>query len=166
MTSPMSRRFVVFAGLLATPVATSVTQHKVPGPPRAATDERVGKLEKFFDDHNCPLKDEAAEFIEAADRNQLDWRLLPSISVVESGGGKDYRNNNVLGWANCDQRFTSVAAGIHSVARRLSHSRLYRHKSIDRILATYNPRPEYTTKVKTLMHAIRMTQVPAEASAN
>lgn len=166
MTSPLSRRIVVFAGLLAAPVATSVTQQKIPGPLRAAGDERVGKLEKFFDEHNCPLRNEASEFVEVADRYQLDWRLLPSISVVESGGGKDYRNNNVLGWANCEEGFPTVAEGIHVVARRLSHSKLYRHKSIDRILATYNPRPEYSVKVKTLMHAIRMTQATAGTSVN
>ncbi len=153
MTHPMSRRFVVFAGLLATPVVTAVTPPNSPAS-KPAPDARVGKLEKFFGDRDCPLRDHAAEFIEAADRNNLDWRLLPSISLIESGGGKDYRNNNVFGWANCKRTFPTVSDGIHMVARRLSRSRLYRHKSLDRILATYNPQPAYSLKVKTVMRSI------------
>jgi hypothetical protein len=165
MPNKLSQRLMVFAGLLATPVGSAVNPAKASAQPRAA-DARLPKLTKFFDEHHCPLRNHARDFLEAADWNHLDWRLLPSISVVESGGGKQYRNNNVLGWANCDKGFPSVVAGIHSVARRLSRSRLYRHKSLDRILATYNPRPEYSMKVKSLMRSFQFIQSPPEASAN
>lgn len=165
MTNPMSRRFVVFAGLLATPVVTAVTPASQPTS-KPIPDARVGKLQKFFGDRDCPLRTHAAEFIEVADRNHLDWRLLPSISVVESGGGKDYKNNNVFGWANCKQTFPTVSDGIHTVARRLSISRLYRHKSLDRILATYNPEPAYSLKVKSLMRSIAMARIDFAPAAN
>ena len=165
MPNTLSRRLFVAAGLLAAPVATTVTDAKPPVRPKSA-DNRLSRLAKFFDAHHCPLKNHAADFLEAADRNQLDWRLLPSISVVESGGGKEYRNNNVLGWANCAQGFPSIAAGIRTVARRLSRSQLYRNKTVDRILATYNPRPEYSMKVKTLMRSFAYIHAPVAAAAN
>ena len=168
MVSPMSRRLVVFAGLLAAPVATAVTQTKVPAPqsPVKPTDKRLSILQKFFRDNGCPLGRHAKDFIEAADRNHLDWRLLPSISMVESGGGKAYRNNNVLGWVNGEHKFPSVSAGIRTVAERLSYSRLYRHKNVDRILATYNPLPEYARRVKLMMRNIEMAGLPVESAAN
>ncbi len=165
MPNRLSKRLMVFAGLLAAPVGTAVNAAKPPLQPRSI-DARLPKLTKFFADHNCPLRDHARVFLEVADRNHLDWRLLPSISVVESGGGKQFRNNNVLGWANCEQNFPSVTAGIRTVARRLSRSHLYRHKSLDGILATYNPRPEYSMKVKSLMRSFQFIQIPEVAAAN
>lgn len=168
MASPMSRRLVVFAGLLAAPVATAVTQTKVPAPqsPLKPTDKRLTILQKFFKDRGSPLHRNAVDFIEAADRNHLDWRLLPSISMVESGGGKAYKNNNVLGWFNGEHKFATVGAGIRLVAERLSYSRLYRHKNVDRILATYNPLPEYARRVKSMMRTIEMAGLPVETAAN
>lgn len=171
MASPMSRRLVVFAGLLAAPIATAVTQTKVPKVPAPQTpqkpaDKRLSILQKFFKDNGCPLHGNAVDFIDAADRNHLDWRLLPSISMVESGGGKAYRNNNVLGWVNGQQKFPSVGAGIRTVAERLSYSRLYRHKTVDRILATYNPLPEYARRVKAMMRNIEMAGLPVKSVAN
>jgi hypothetical protein len=40
------------------------------------------------------------------------------------------------------------------VAERLANSDYYRGKSIDQILLTYNPRPQYRTKVKAVMQEI------------
>lgn len=115
---------------------------------------RSMKLKEFFSRNRCPLASDAREFIVAADQNNLDWRLLPSIAFVESGAGKRYRNNNVLGWASCHKAFSSVRAGIHTVAARLAASPLYRHKNTDQILFTYNPSPEYSQKVKAIMRTI------------
>jgi hypothetical protein len=171
MASPLSRRMLVFAGLLAAPAATAVTQQKVPllpapKTPKAKPDGRLLTLQKFFENNRCPLRYNVTDFIDAADRNHLDWRLLPSISMVESGGGKKYNNNNVLGWVNGKQGFTSVGAGIQAVALRLSSSRLYRHKDVDRILATYNPLPEYARRVKAMMRTIETAGIPGVVIAD
>ena len=127
-------------------------------PPQAATpseDPRLVRLQQFFSDNDCPAHKFAGDFIEAADNNDLDWRLLPSISYVESGGGREYRNNNILGWANAGKRFQSVRAGIHMVAERLATSPLYRDKGVDDILRTYNPEHgEYAARVKSVMRQI------------
>ena len=53
----------------------------------------------------------------------LDWRLLPSLSFVESSGGKAARNNNLFGWDSGRAAFSSAAAGIRAVASSLSEFR-------------------------------------------
>ena len=53
-------------------------------------------LRNFFDKYKCPITNLAGAFIEAADRHGLDWRLLPSIVFLETGGGKR-ENSAALG---------------------------------------------------------------------
>jgi hypothetical protein len=141
----------VAAGLLF-PAMVGVAEN--PEKAEYQDDPRRVAIERFFADRDCPLQELAADFLEAADRNGLDWRLLPSLSFVESGGGKDYTNNNVFGWANCNQKFPSVRDGIHYVAGRLSQSGLYRDKSLEDILRTYNPVGDYPSRVKRVMQQI------------
>jgi hypothetical protein len=86
-----------------------------------ATDSRFQRIRAFFQRRNCPASQYAAEFLKAADSHQLDWRLLPSIALVESGGGKVSRNNNIFGWNSARGRFPSIQAGIHTVAERLAN---------------------------------------------
>lgn len=153
MRSLVSKGLVVVAGILASPIAPKPA---IADPPvsRYQNDPRLARLKQFFTVRGCPLKDIAEEFLIAADQNSLDWRLLPSISIVESGGGKAARNNNVLGWGSASSKFNSVREGIHAVARRLSSSKLYRNKDLDGILRTYNVNAEYPTKVKQIMIAL------------
>ncbi len=93
-------------------------------------------------------------FLEAADAYSLDWRLLPSLSFVETTGGKNAHNNNMFGWDSGRAKFTSPAAGIHAVGYRLANSDAYRGKGLDRLLATYNPNPDYVRAVKSVMRSI------------
>ncbi|HEX4592913.1 MAG TPA: hypothetical protein VH157_01495 [Bryobacteraceae bacterium] len=140
-------------GLLATPVSFSLQQPSATARPEPE-DPRLHVLWQYFDDRDCPLRDSAAEFLVAADQNELDWRLLPSISMIESSGGKDYRNNNVFGWDSCRESFASVEAGIHFVASKLAKSKLYKGKNVDQKLVTYNPQPDYAPRVKAVMRAL------------
>jgi hypothetical protein len=151
------RDFLLAAGLLAAPVTASVQQYKA-APEIKETDPRLSRLEKFFAERDCPLRAAARDFLLASDENHLDWRLLPSISFIESSGGKDYRNNNVLGWASCKEKFSSVRAGIHYVAAQLGKSSRYKDKDTDRKLKTYNPLPEYGRQVKAVMRTIGCSQ--------
>ena len=115
------------------------------------TDPRLVQLREFFANSGCPVEELAEDFLIEADEHDLDWRLLPSIAIVESGGGKQSRNNNVFGWDSGNTSFQSVQAGIHHVASRLAISDLYRDKDVDDILRTYNPRPGYIRRVKSVM---------------
>jgi hypothetical protein len=159
------RDFLLVAGLLAAPVTASVQQYTASAELKEK-DPRLSRLQKFFGDRACPLRDSAKDFLVAADRNHLDWRLLPSISFVESSGGKTYTNNNVLGWASCKEKFSSVRAGIHYVADQLGKSRRYKGKDTDTKLQVYNPLPEYRQRVKAVMRAISTSSQPAMAAAD
>jgi hypothetical protein len=95
----------------------------------------------------------------------LDWRLLPSLSLIESGGGKSVRNNNIFGWGNCKVRFRTTREGIYQVASRLKNSILYKGKgSVDEMLWTYNPRQEYVQQVIAVMNRLGPV-VPVSAGA-
>jgi hypothetical protein len=122
-----------------------------------SNDPRQITLRNFFHRWECPAERYSMTFIEAADDYNLDWRLLPSLCFVESTGGKDIRNNNMFGWDSGRAQFTSPLAGIHAVGYRLSHSNLYRSKSLEGLLFTYNPDPDYVQVVKSVMRRIHPT---------
>jgi hypothetical protein len=92
--------------------------------------------------------------------------LLPSISMIESSGGKDYTNNNVFGWDSCREKFSSVRAGIHFVAAQLGRSSRYKCKDIDGKLQLYNPLPEYSQRVKAVMRSIGARSQPSLLAAD
>jgi hypothetical protein len=149
-------RSLMIAGMLAAPVA--VSQPEFPSAPSYEDDPRLETLREFFSAMDSPGQDLSEDFLWAADQHDLDWRLLPSISVIESGGGLDARNNNLFGWNNGKTFFPSVRAGIHNVASRLANSKLYRNKDLDELLRTYNPSANYPHAVKSVMRRISRTE--------
>jgi hypothetical protein len=157
MRKLFSGGLAVIAGIVSLPATGSLHTE----PSQAAlrkSDTRIERLKNFFGKFDCPAKEYSGAFIAAAERYRLDWRLLPSISYVESTGGKAARNNNMFGWNSGNTSFSSAAAGIHEVAKRLSRSRLYRSKNLDQLLATYNPTGGYAQRVKTVMEQIAPAQ--------
>ena len=152
------RKALLFVGVFGLPGAVSVSQTTVDMLARDS-DPRLQRLQEFFAERDCPLEEAAGEFLIAADRNALDWRLLPSISIIESSGGKDYRRNNVFGWGAGRESFASVHEGIHFVAARLANSKLYKDKDLDEKLNTYNPLPGYPQRVKAVMRALSAAEV-------
>ena len=145
---------LVFAGMVSLPMAvTPLHAPKTPTPDYSA-DPRLTALRTFFKRAECPAVEYAREFLDAADRYDLDWRLLPSLSFVESTGGKAARNNNLFGWDSGRAQFSSPSAGIHEVGYRLTHSNLYRDKNLDEVLTTYNPDASYAQRVKFVMRQI------------
>ncbi len=151
----VSTGLVMFAGLVAAPAANPADSST----PAVPEDSRLVRLQRFFEEKACPAHRFAEDFIEAADRNSLDWRLLPSIAMIESGGGKAYRNNNILGWGNGNLRFHSIREGIQEVARILATSPLYRNKTVDQMLRAFNPEhDDYAGRVKMVMRQIARTQ--------
>jgi hypothetical protein len=154
MRKLLSGGFAVFAGMVSVPAPGSLHAERTPVPERRQADTRLDRLKEFFSKFNCPAKEYSTDFIAAADIYSLDWRLLPSISYVESTGGKTARNNNLFGWDCGRAEFASPSAGIHEVGRKLARSRRYRAKSIDQLLATYNPIGDYARKVKSVMQRI------------
>ena len=149
----MKRRFIsAILGLLVATTATSTTQTVETSD--YSKDPRLLIIKEFFDSTGSPATGYAEEFLLAADRHRLDWRLLPSLAMIESGGGKKARNNNILGWNNGRASFPSPYAGIHYVASRLAQSKLYRGKDLQHILTIYNPHPGYPRRVQRIMRRL------------
>ena len=118
---------------------------------QAHSDSRLPALKTFFAKYRSPLAIHAAEFLKVSDRFGLDWRLMPSLVIIESGG-RNLRNNNVFGWGNGASRFSTVADSITVVADCLSNKLPYRGKSLDDKLRVYNPRRrDYSVYVRNVM---------------
>ena len=131
--------------------------HIIPPPapgPVPKPDPRTARLRQFLKSLHCPVSSMAEDFIHAADDNHLDWRLLPSIAVIESGGGKAYRSNNIFGWDQGLMSFPSIRAGLHLVAFKLGRAPLYRNLDVLGKLHYYNPDESYPGKVLAVMNRI------------
>lgn len=157
MRKLLSSGLVLFAGVVS-PLAVSPRQAPKQETPDYRKDPRSAAVSKFFEKGDCPAKALAHIFVEAADIYKLDWRLLPSLSYIESTGGKAAHYNNFFGWDSGRAHFATPSAGIHAVGYNLSHLSQYRKKSLDQLLATYNPNAEYAQKVKSVMRQIALVQ--------
>lgn len=141
---------LVFGAVLAT-WSAGVAQAD-PAAAACETDQRCEALRAFFQRHGSPLARTATVFLAAADRHGLDWRLLPAISIVETGGGRHGRKGNVFGWNSGRTRFKTIEAGIEFVAQRLARSPIYAGRTAMGILQKYNPaRKVYAERVSQKM---------------
>ena len=88
---------------------------------RPGYDYRVENLRKFLEKYNSPLAVYADEFVIYADINALDYRLVPSITGVESTFGKHipFESFNAYGWANGEYTFISWEDSIAHVSKTL-----------------------------------------------
>jgi len=158
MRKLFSNGLAVFAGVVSLPVGGSHADSAKPAAAehRSEPDRgpRLSSIRRFFERNNCPAAALSSVFLEASDTYDLDWRLLPSLSFVESTGGKAAKNNNLFGWDSGRAAFASPIACIHSVAFSLANSALYRDKDLDGILRTYNPLEGYVARVKGVMRRI------------
>ncbi len=152
MGKHLSRPWVLLVLMLALSAKTSST-HPTPRSSYADDPRRI-RLVEFFQAARSPVAVLAEDFLVAADRNHLDWRLLPGICMVETSGGKNFGGNNLFGWGSGRHRFPSVRAGVHTVASRLSNSKLYKNKELTKRLRTYNKHPGYPERVQAVMRRI------------
>jgi hypothetical protein len=150
---------VIFAGVLGIAAATMNAQEDVTKM-RRKFDLREAILRKFFKDSKCPAEEFAGIFIQEADEHGLDWRLLPSLSMIETGGGRTARGNNLFGWANGKSSFESFGEAIHHVATFLEVGKPYKGKDLTGKLLAYNKRPEYRNMVTDLMRHIAPSAFP------
>jgi hypothetical protein len=150
---------VLVAGVLGAAAATGHADQN-PTAVHPVSDIRQALLRHFLWKTNTPIRDFADTFIAEADAHHLDWRLLPSLAIVESGGGQRNRRNNLFGWNNGASRFVSATEAIHHVAQALSEARPYKGKDLRGKLAAYNPNPDYLRSVMGVMHRISPVPVP------
>ena len=108
-------------------------------------DARAKIIENFFRGYNSPLAPFSEKFIEVAEKYNLDYRLLPSIAMQESNGGKKViaDSNNPFGYGiygGSVLRFKTWEDSIERVARGLKED--YINKGLtspEEIMAKYTP---------------------------
>lgn len=124
-------------------------------------DPRVKKVALFFKRHKSPVARLAPYFVKIADANHIDWRLLPVIAFLESGGGRKYRHNNIFGWNSGKTKFSSIEEGINSVGVALGTHKHYVNKSSYDKLRTYNVHRSYVRRATLLMRQLGSSRLDA-----
>ncbi len=126
---------------------------------------RARAIDTYYAERGMPLAGYGKKMVEEALKNDIDWRLLPAISVRESTGGKHackrVKNSN-FGFGSCKINFKSVEQEIETVARNLGGNnpktaRYYDDKTTKQILEAYNPPsvvPTYAKEVMKIMDRI------------
>ncbi len=127
--------------------------------------EQAKAIDTYFSSHKMPLKGTGMKMAVEADKNNLDYRLIPAIAVEESTGGIhdcDYAEHNPFGWDSCKTSFKSDDDAIEVLAKNLSGknpntAKHYAGKPTKAILEKYNPPsvvPDYASQVMGIMSAI------------
>lgn len=126
--------------------------------------EKAEAIDAYFKRHNAPLQGYGMKFVIEAEKNGIDWRLLPAVAMRESTGGKHACKsvpNSVFGWGSCKMSFSSIDESIEIVAKNLggnnpNTSRHYKDKTTLQILRKYNSViPNYPNEVVKIMKDIR-----------
>lgn len=128
-------------------------------------EKKAELIDAYFRKYDMPLEGMGMKMVLEAEKNGLDWRLLPAISVRESTGGKnDCKKNkyNAFGWGSCKIGFNSNEEAVETVARNLGGrnpqtAKYYKDKNIKQILRAYNPPsivPRYAEQVISIMNSI------------
>lgn len=81
--------------------------------------ERAAKIDTYFRERSMPLAGHGAAMVAAAEKHDIDWRLLPAIAIRESSGGKQMCGNNPFGWGSCKIQFTSIDHAVETLAKNL-----------------------------------------------
>lgn len=132
------------------------------------TDRRVAVLYSFLDGYNSPLKYNAVDFVREADSNRLDWRLVASISGVESTFGKQlpYNSYNAWGWGIYGDnmiRFASYDEAIATISKSLREKYIdtWGAQNVYEIGRFYASSPTWAQRVVYFMNKIEPTnQLP------
>jgi len=108
-------------------------------------DAREKIVEAFFKGYQSPLANLSDKFIEVSDKFHLDYRLLPSIAMQESNGGKKIieDSNNPFGYGIYGKsvvKFSSWEEAVERVGKALREDYLNAGlKTPEQIMAKYTP---------------------------
>lgn len=83
--------------------------------------QKINQLEAFLESYRSPLAPYARVLVEVAEKYQIDWKLVPAITGVESTFGRQipYNSYNAYGWANGKYSFSSWEESIEKVTKTL-----------------------------------------------
>lgn len=109
------------------------------------TVDRAKILEKFFEQYNSPLVKNVNTFVRVADKYNIDYRILPAISCMESTCGKVLIEGtyNPFGWGvygNQHIAFESYDEAIETVGRGLNKNYFSKgYNTLAKIAPIYTP---------------------------
>ena len=89
---------------------------------KSEKDNRAEKLKKYLEMKNSPYSNKADFFVKTADKYEIDYTLLPSISGIESSFGLYLVSNsyNPFGWGGGYIYYNSWEECIESVAKGIA----------------------------------------------
>lgn len=124
-------------------------------------DSRVKILREYLGQYNSPLVSNASDFVEIADKYNLDWKLVAAISGVESTFGHQipYQSFNGWGWGIYGDnmiRFSSWTEGIETVSEglRTNYLNKWGAKDVWEIGRIYASSPTWAQRVTYFMRKI------------
>lgn len=118
-----------------------LTEHRI----EAKRVDREEVLTKFLEECNPNFAETAEAFVEVADKYDLDYRLLPAISRIESSCGRHYIEGtyNPFGWGvygNNYIGFSSYEEAIETVGKGIKENYINRgFDTPERIAPIYTP---------------------------
>lgn len=124
-------------------------------------DNRAEILQLYLERYNSPLADHAKTFIQQADANNLDWKLVAAIAGLESGYGIQIPGGSYNAWGfgiygNHVRYFTSWDDGITTVSTALRTDYLGNNPetNVYQIGARYAASPTWAARVSANMYQI------------
>lgn len=118
-------------------------------------------LRDFLKSYNSPLAPYASDFINEADKNGLDWKLVAAIAGVESYFGQQIPYNSYNGWGygvygNNVRNFESWPDGIAVVSKalRVDYLDSWGATNVYEIGAIYAADPAWANKVTHFINLI------------
>ncbi len=121
-------------------------------------DSRHLVLTSYLRAKDSPLTDYSWEFIMAADKYQLDWRLIPAIVGLESYFGHRMvpGTHNAYGWAGGYCQFSSWEESIDHVASKLRENYYNRGLVNPELIGTIYapPNPKWGKLVLSIMNEV------------
>ena len=138
---------------------------------------KADAIDSYFEEHDMPLVGTGRKMVEEAEKNNLDWRLLPAIAVRESTGGKfkcKKVEHSFFGWGSCKIGFNSNDEAIEVVAKNLggnnpNTAKHYQGKTTEEILKKYNPPSivsRYSHQVISIMNSIGEKEIILDSQNN
>lgn len=120
-----------------------------------ADDHRAEILYKYLESKHSPLAPYAPTFVEQADLNNIDWRLVVAIAGLESSFGVNIPANSYNGWGfgiygDNVRRFDSWDDGITTVSASLRNDYMnkWNARSIADIGKLYAASPTWAVRVQ------------------
>lgn len=129
-------------------------------------DYRVKVLRGYLKSKNSPLAENAESFVTYADKYNLDWRLVASISGVESTFGQQLPPNsyNAWGWGIYEDNmitFKSYDEAIETISKSLREQYMDSWKAEDvyDIGHYYAASPTWAQRVEYFMNKMRQYEL-------